>query len=291
MAHTFGNTGFETAGTGTGLADKWVFVFFVLGDEYASYDTTLPQPVEDFEEEWGNADTFYEMPPGSVVAAYDTTPPEPVEDFEEEWNNEPHHWTLPAAILAAYDTTPEDYEDFEEEWLSNEDDIAEFAGPELTAALYDLAPNEPVEDFEEEWQSNEDDIAEFAGPELLAALFDGEEVEDFEEVDLRMYTVEITDIGADGDVYKVKINGVPVVYEATGVGPTTAIRDIIVGYINAAVLGVDASSDGGSKMKLRASISGDVFQLQVEGTGSAGIVLLPSPDKTLYWTQTGELDI
>ena len=291
MAHTFDNTGFETAGAGLGLADKWTFVFFVLGDEYASYDATVPEPVEDFEEEWGNGDTYYEMPDGSVAASYDTSPAEPVEDFEEEWSNEPHFWTLPSAVLAAYDTAPEDYEDFEEEWLSNEDDITEFSGPELTAASYDVGMAEAFEDYEEEWDSNEDDISEFAGPELSAALFDGEAVEDFEEVDLRMQTIELSALGADGDQYIVKVNGLQTYVVSDSVGPLSVFRNTLVTYINALAVNVVASADTGNKIKLRSQVSGDTFQLAVQTTGTAGMIILPPPDKTMIWSQTGELDL
>lgn len=293
MAHAFENIGFETAGTAPGLADKWTFVFAVLGDQYASYDVSLPQSFEDFEEEWGNTDSFYEMPDGAVAALYDLTPAQPLEDFEEEWNNEPFYWVFPAGVDATYDIAiPQSFEDFEENWQNNEDDKWEFVLMDLSSAVYDPGGPEAVEDFEEEWGDNEDDIFEFSGGELVAATFDGEDYEDFEEVDLRMHTIEVLAVGADTDRYKITVNATLVEYEATGVGTLDSIRDILVDYVNAAAAGAVASADGAGKMKLRSVFSGDALQVQVATSGDlAEMILLPPPDKTLYWTQTGELDL
>lgn len=291
MAHAFSNIGFETAGALAGYALAWTVVVVATAEEYAGYDTTLTQAYEDFEEEWasGNQDTYWTLA-SSTAAAYDTTPAEAYEDFEEEWDNEPHSTELPATATASYDSTPEDFEDFEESWDSNEDGVFTFDGGDTTAASYDTGAPETKEDFEEEWQDNEDSIFEFDGGDVLAGSFDGESVEDFEEVDLRMQTVAVTAIGADADTLTVIVNGVPVTRVCTGVGTLDTERDFLIDGINAAVLGADASADGTGEIKLRSTNSGDPLSIKVESTGTlAKIELLPPPDKTLYWTQTGEL--
>lgn len=289
MAHAFANIGFETAGASAGLASGWTCVFFATAEEWAAYDVTTPEPWEDFEEEWSGNEAHYWTLPATATASYDTTPAEPREDFEEEWDNEPHYWELASTATAAYDVALTSFEDFEDEWDDNEDGVFEFAGGELTAANYDVGVPEAREDFEEEWKSNEDDITEFT-VELVTGTFDGENYEDFEEIDLRMYTAEVTAAGADSDTLTVFVNGVPVTRNCTGVGTPDSERDFLVDAINAAVLGAVAEADGSGKIKLRATNSGDTLAIKVEATGAtAKIVLLAPPDKTLYWTQTGEL--
>lgn len=291
MPHAFSNIGFETAGASPGLASGWSCVIVATADEYAAYDVTVPQPWEDFEEEWsGNEDHYWTLP-ATATASYDTTPAQTYEDFEEEWNNEPHYWELSATATALYDSGAADaFEDFEEQWnTNNEDGVFEFVGGELTAANYDAGLPEAREDFEEEWLSNEDDIMEFT-VELVTGTFDGENFEDFEEVDLRMQTVEVTAVGADGDTLTIFVNGVPVTRNCTGVGTVNTERDFLIDAVNAAVLGAVASADGTGKIKLRAAVSGDTLAIKVEALGAtAKMVLLPPPDKTIYWTQSGEL--
>lgn len=293
MAHTFSNIGFETAGASVGYALAWTIAIMATAEEYAGYGTTNPDAWEDFEEEWanGNQDTYYTLP-ATALATYDTTPAEDYEDFEEEWSNEPHTWVLSGTATASYDTTVfEDYEDFEEEWGDNEDGIFVFDVLSLTVASYDLIVPEDVEDFEEEWRDNEDDILEFTGGDIITAQYDGSEnFEDFEEVDLRMYTAEVTAIGADGDKLIVYVNGSPVTRNCTGVGTVNTERDFLISSVNAAGLGANATADGTGKIKFRATTSGDSLSVKVEATGAtAKIVLLDLPDKTAYWTQSGEL--
>jgi antitoxin (DNA-binding transcriptional repressor) of toxin-antitoxin stability system len=294
MAHTFVNTGFETAGATPGLASGWTVAIFATAEEYASYDVAVPEPVEDFEEEWSSNEDGSFVLTATTAAVYDVAQPEAYEDFEEDWSNTPFFLTLPVVAVASYDTlTPEDFEDFEEEWKDNETDVAEFIGlgVDIAAAAYDLGVPESREDFEEEWRSNEDDITVFVGvgTDLVRATYDGENFEDFEETDLRMQTVEVTHIGADGDKLIVTVNGNPVERLCTGAGTVDTERDFLLTAINAAVL-ADASADGTGKIKLRALVSGDALTVKVEATGtSAKIILQAPPDKTQYWTQTGEL--
>jgi len=295
VAHAFTNIGFETAGATPGLASGWSCAVFATAEEYASYDVTLPEPVEDFEEEWAtnNEDGAFVLS-ATAAASYDIAQPETYEDFEEDWSNTPFSLTLPVVAVAAYDATNEDFEDFEEGWDSNENDIAEFVGPgtDITVASYDLVVPEAREDFEEEWRDCEDDITDFVGvgTDLVIATYDGENFEDFEETDLRMYTAEVTGVGADGDKLIVYVNGTPIERLCTGVGTFNTERDFLVDAINAAVLGADASADGTGEIKLRSSISGDPLSIKVEATGAtAKIILQAPPNKTLYWTQTGEL--
>lgn len=191
MAHTFVNTGFETAGATPGLASGWTVAIFATAEEYASYDVAVPEPVEDFEEEWSSNEDGSFVLTATTAAVYDVAQPEAYEDFEEDWSNTPFFLTLPVVAVASYDTlTPEDFEDFEEEWKDNETDVAEFIGlgVDIAAAAYDLGVPESREDFEEEWRSNEDDITVFVGvgTDLVRATYDGENFEDFEETDLRM---------------------------------------------------------------------------------------------------------
>lgn len=295
MAHAFANIGFETAGASPGLASGWSCAIFATAEEYASYDVTVPEPVEDFEEEWAtnNEDGAFVLT-STATASYDIAQPEPYEDFEEDWSNTPYSLTLLSVALAAYDTAPADFEDFEEEWSDNEDDKTQFLGGgiDLNVVLYGFVFFYAFESFEEEWRDNEDDISSFVGvgTDLVVGTFDGESVEDFEEVDLRMYTAEVTAIGADGDQLIVYVNGSPVIRECTGVGTVDTERDFLVTAINAAVLGAEATTDGTGKIKFRAAVSGDALSIKVEATGAAAkIVLLAPPNKTLYWTQTGEL--
>lgn len=294
MAHAFANIGFETAGATPGLASGWTCVVFATAEEYAAYDVTTPEPVEDFEEEWAtnNEDGTFILGTTSA-ASYDVAQPEPYEDFEEDWSNVPYSTSLPATATASYDTTPEDREDFEEEWATNnEDGIFEYAGPEITVSSYDVGTPEAREDFEEEWRDNEDDITDFVGvgTDLVLGTFDGENFEDFEEVDLRMYTAEVTGVGADGDKLIVYVNGTPVERLCTGVGTFDTERDFLIDAVNAAVLGAEATADGTGEIKFRSTISGDALSIKVEATGAtAKIILQAPPNKTLYWTQTGEL--
>lgn len=293
MAHAFTNTGFETAGAAPGLASGWSFVYVCTAEEFAAYDATTPEAVEDFEEEWGNSDLFWTLPPGALAASYDSLPPEAVEDFEEEWSNTPHVWTLSGGASADYDAVVEAFEDFEEEWAGgNQDDVTIFGLGDLTAAVYDFMTPTEEEDFEEEWSGNEGDISEFAGPELVWGSFDGESFEDFEETDLRMHTVEVLAVGADGDKYTLTVNGSTIEYLATGVGTVDTIRDILLNKVNAAGAGAVASTDGTGKIKLRATVSGDPLTVKVSASGTlAEIELLDPPDKSLYWTQSGEIDL
>ena len=296
MAHAFSNIGFETAGATPGLASGWSCAIFATAEEYASYDVTVPEPVEDFEEEWAtnNEDGTFVLT-ATAAASYDVAQPEPYEDFEEDWSNTPFSLSLLSVAVAAYDIlSPEDFEDFESEWDSNETDITEFVGPgtDITVSSYDLVVPEAREDFEEEWRDCEDDTNVFVGvgTDLVRATYDGENFEDFEETDLRMYTVEVTGVGADGDKLIVYVNGSPVERLCTGVGTFDTERDFLIDEINAAVLGADASADGTGEIKLRASVSGDALSIKVEATGAtAKIILQAPPNKTLYWTQTGEL--
>ena len=154
MAHAFSNIGFETAGATPGLASGWSCAIFATAEEYASYDVTVPEPVEDFEEEWAtnNEDGTFVLT-ATAAASYDVAQPEPYEDFEEDWSNTPFSLSLLSVAVAAYDIlSPEDFEDFESEWDSNETDITEFVGPgtDITVSSYDLVVPEAREDFEEE---------------------------------------------------------------------------------------------------------------------------------------------
>lgn len=294
MAHSFTNTGFETTGGAPGLASGWTFVYFCTAEEFAAFDATVPEAVEDFEEEWSNTDTFWEMPGGAVTANFDTSPAEAFEDFEEEWDNEPHAWLLSGGVSATFDTgVPESVEDFEEEWAAdNELDETEFDPGDLTAANFDIGILEAVEDFEEEWRLNHLDLTEFTGGELIAATFDLQTVEDFEEVDLRMQTVEVTAVGADGDTFVLTVNGADIVYNATGAGTINDTRDILITKVNAAAAGAVTSADGLGKIKFRSKVSGDELSLKVLTTGvTAKMVLLDPPDKTMGWTQSGECDL
>lgn len=294
MAHAFTNIGFETAGATPGLASGWSCAVFATAEEYASYDVTLPEPVEDFEEEWATNNEAGTFVLGTTSAAsYDVAQPEAYEDFEEDWANTPYATELPVVAVAAYDIlSPDDFEDFENEWDDNEFGVFAFDGGGLTVSSYDISVPEAREDFEEEWRDCEDDITGFVGvgTDLVLATYDGENFEDFEETDLRMYTVEVTGVGADGDKLIVYVNGTPIERLCTGVGTFNTERDFLVDAINAAVLGADASADGTGEIKLRSSISGDPLSIKVEATGAtAKIILQAPPNKTLYWTQTGEL--
>jgi hypothetical protein len=292
MPHAFTNVGFETAGATPGFASGWTCAIVATAEEYASYDVAVPEPVEDFEEEWaGNEDSGFVLT-DTATASYDVAVPEPFEDFEEDWANTPYSTTLPIVAVASYDSTAEDYEDFEESWKNNQDDINVFAGADITEAAYDLVAPEPREDFEEEWRHCEDDVTAFAGvgTDLVTATFDGQDYEDFEEVDLRMCTVEVTAVGADADQYIIYVNGSPVSRTCTGVGTLNSERDFLINSVNAAVLGASATADGTGKIKFRSTVSGDPLSIKVESKGVlAKIVLLAPPDKTSYWTQTGEL--
>ena len=296
MPHAFANIGFETAGATPGLASAWSCAIFATAEEYASYDVTVPEPVEDFEEEWAtnNEDGAFYLVSASA-AAYDVADPEFYEDFEEDWSNTPFSLSLLSVVVADYDfVTPDDFEDFENEWAFNETDITEFVGPgtDITVSSYDLVVPEAREDFEEEWRDNEDDFTDFVGvgTDLVLAAYDGQDFEDFEETDLRMYTVEVTGVGADGDKLTIYVNGSPVDRLCTGVGTFNTERDFLIDAINAAVLGADATADGTGEIKLRASVSGNPLSIKVEATGAtAKIILQAPPNKTLYWTQTGEL--
>lgn len=292
MAHTFTNLGFETAGASAGLAAGWTCVFFATAEEFAAYDVAVPEAWEDFEEEWAtnNEDGAFTL--GTVVvASYDVVPAVGYEDFEDEWANTTHSWVLVSVLTAAYNTALDAYEAFESEWNDNEDGVFDWADVvTIATASYDLVVPESQEDFEEEWRSNEDDITEFSGGDVVTGTFDGQNFEDFEEVDLRMQTVEVVAAGADGDELIIYINGSPVVRQCTGVGDEDDERDLLVDLVNAAVLGAVASAGGSGQLVLRAAVSGDALSVKVEATGAvAKIALNTPPNKTLYWTQTGEL--
>jgi hypothetical protein len=294
MAHTFANIGFETAGATPGYASAWTCVFVATAEEFAGYDVAVPEPWEDFEEEWSTnneAGKFNWSQVTASTASYDVTPAQTFEDFEEEWANEPHLWALAVTGTALYNTALDPEDAFEWGWNSNQNDVFDWGDiPSTATASFDAGAPEAREDFEEEWRDNEDDITEFTGGDVLAGTFDGENFEDFEEVDLRMYTFEVTDVGADGDRLIVYVNGAPVERQCTGVGTVDSERDFLVTAINAAVLGATVSADGTGKAKVRATTSGDSLSIKVEATGAnAKIVLNTPPDKTAFWTQTGEL--
>ncbi len=103
--------------------DNSDFVFF-LGDvntERAIYGSfTEIDDNEKFESDWSNGGFSFSLGL-TEEASYDTSTPESVEDFEEEWDsNENFTFVLGAVDDALYDASNENVEDFEEEWDFND---------------------------------------------------------------------------------------------------------------------------------------------------------------------------
>ena len=295
----FTNLGFETGTAVPGFMSGWTVAVMSLALQFAAYPdiaTGSNTAYETFEYSWGadaNVPTEFDLEADVTFALYDLIPTK-YEDFESEWagGNQVNYTVLPATILAAYDPDPEDFDSFETHWSSNEDDVTEFPPGGTQLAEYDTAPQER-EDFEEEWGGNENYMSEFFPVDLSAAMYDlggaAEEYEDFEETDLCLARITVTAVGADGDAYRVVINGGPVEYLGTGVGPESAIRDIIMGQINAQFAGIaEATDDGGATMKIRSATNGVNLTIGIEVTGIAKMTIA-IPDKTEYWTQLGEL--
>jgi hypothetical protein len=104
-----------------------IFVFDPYSFPAALFDSGVEE-FEDFEETWGSSpyNQMYEMEydAGNFSAAsFDSSSPENVEDFEEEWmNNEDFEiqFSYPGVskTLAQFDSGAEQYEDFEEGWTT-----------------------------------------------------------------------------------------------------------------------------------------------------------------------------
>lgn len=293
----FTNLGFETGTAVPGFMSGWTVAVMSLALQFAAYPdiaTGSNTAYETFEYSWGadaNVPTEFDLEADVTFALYDLIPTK-YEDFESEWadGNQVNYTVLPATILASYEPNPDDYEAFEGQWNSNEDDVTEFTPGEV--AEYDTVPQER-EDFEEEWGENENYMSEFTPLDLVEAEYDqggvSEAYEDFEEADLCLARITVTAVGADGDAYRVIINGGPVEYIGTGVGPTSAIRDLIMGQFNAQLAGIaEATADGGSTMKIRSAKNGENLTVGIEVTGIAKMTIA-IPDKTEVWTQLGEL--
>ncbi len=298
MALSFQNLGFETESSTPGVPDKWSVAFITNSIRYAAFGTPGPlqSAYETFETEWdGNEDSVFEfdLDADVEIASYDPIPQD-FEDFESHWadGNQVHYVVMPATALAPYDVgVPEDFEDFEEEWSSNEDDITEFEPGDTDLADYDTGSPEDREDFEEEWSSNEDDIQDFGpGDTALAEYATSEDFEDFETVSNFLQEITIDAVGPDPDEFHIIINGVDVEYQCTGVGDETDIRDLLVGYINAALAGIAIAVPAPiAKMQIKAFKPGDNLTVQIQVTG-ANAMTLTTPDRTEVWTQLMSLD-
>jgi hypothetical protein len=166
VANTFVNLGFENAGPSAGLAEGWTVEQQVTPELLAEYGPTIPgSAIEDMEDGWTN-EPFLEVFEGKLIDLFPALYNDSVDDeenFESQWQANEFFRTTINPEPAIYDSgTPEDVEDFEEEWDSNENNIAVFAGPELTAASYDSGTPQDFEDFEEEWNGNENLLLAFA---------------------------------------------------------------------------------------------------------------------------------
>jgi len=170
----------------------------VTGSELAAFDSTIPEGVEDFEEEWSN-DTYQLLFQVIDLDAADfDSGGEALEDFEEGWDNDT--WTGdPSAItpvIAMFDTAPQNVEDFEEEWLSNENWVGVPGGVTVTAVMFDTTP-QSFEDFEEEWRENEN--WEFNNPSVSLAIFSDDGTPPRETFEGATTFVVSTTPGSSGD--------------------------------------------------------------------------------------------
>ena len=293
---TFLNIGFEDAGVLAGEADQWTWAFVSSAEEWADFDVLLGLgPYEDFNEGWlGNENHIAAFEPADLAVALYNVGGDPEEAFEREWagGNETHYESLPVGSFAEYNTPPEPREPFEQEWAAgNENDLPIFVPADLAPALYGGVA-EPHENFEQEWAAgNENDIPVFVPANIDAALYGvGVAVEDFEAVNPFQIIVVVLAAGNSDDTSTVKIDGVPVSYDYTGVGGPSSVRNGLVAESGIVDQNAEFVPLGVAFAQIRHKTPGQAVFAELITTGVAEMEFGTPPNPLVSWTSTGSLE-